>query len=269
MSQDRAGAAFEAFVALIARLRGPEGCPWDREQTHRSLKPMTIEEAYEVLEAIDRGDDEHLAGELGDLLLQVVFHAQIASEQERFDIAEVVERVADKMVRRHPHVFGSVPAATSGDVLRNWEALKQAERAEKAGEAGSLLDSVSSALPAVLEAYQMTTKASRVGFDWPGAEPVLEKIDEETAELKAAVRAGQAAAAAEEVGDLLFAAVNLARLLGEDPESNLKAANRKFRSRFRHIEERLEQRGLSPADSSLAEMEALWQEAKARERSGR
>ena len=272
MSDERAGpgAAFEAFVALIARLRAPGGCPWDREQTHRSLKPMTIEEAYEVVEAIERGDDEHLAGELGDLLLQVVFHAQIASEEGRFDIAQVLRRVSAKMVRRHPHVFGSKPAATSGEVLKNWEALKRTEREQKGHADASLLDSVSASLPGVLEAYQMAVKASRVGFDWPDAPAVLAKLDEEVAELKAAVgaRAG-ASAVAEEMGDLLFAAVNVARLLGEDPESCLKAANRKFRARFHYVEERLQERGRTPAESNLEEMEALWQEAKAKERKGR
>jgi tetrapyrrole methylase family protein / MazG family protein len=263
------GAAFEAFVLLIARLRGPGGCPWDREQTHHSLKSMTIEEAYEVVEAIERGDDEHLAGELGDLLLQVVFHAQIAADEGRFDVTQVVERVAAKMVRRHPHIFGDDPATTSGEVLRNWEALKRAERAEKGHDDASLLDGVSPSLPGVLEAYQMAVKASRVGFDWPDAEAVLAKLDEEVAELKAAVRAkAPANAVAQEIGDLLFAAVNVTRLLGEDPESCLKAANRKFRARFRYVEERLRERGRTPAESSLEEMEALWQEAKARERSG-
>jgi MazG family protein len=273
MSDERAGpgAAFQAFVALIARLRAPGGCPWDREQTHRSLKPMTIEEAYEVVEAIERGDDGHLAGELGDLLLQVVFHAQIASEEGRFDVAQVVEQVSAKMVRRHPHVFGSNPASTSGEVLKNWEAIKRAEREEKGHEDASLLDGVSRALPGMLEAYQMAVKASRVGFDWPDAPAVLAKLDEEVAELKAAVEGftPERAKVAEEMGDVLFAAVNVARLLGEDPESCLKAANRKFRARFRYVEERLQERGHTPAESSLEEMEALWQEAKARERSGR
>jgi MazG family protein len=270
MSGERVGpgAALEAFAALIARLRAPGGCPWDREQTHRSLKPMTIEEAYEVLEAIDEGNDAHLAGELGDLLLQVVFHAQIAAEEGRFDLAQVVEGVAAKMVRRHPHVFGGATAADSGQVLRNWEALKRAERAGAGGATSeSMMDGVSASLPAVLEAYQLTTKASRVGFDWPGTAAVIEKLDEEVAELKAAARPGvPAETVAEELGDLLFTAVNVARLFGEDPESALKAANRKFRARFRHVEDRLRERGRTPAESTLEEMEALWQEAKARER---
>ena len=254
-------------MALIARLRAPGGCPWDREQTHRSLKPMTIEEAYEVLEAIDEGDDRHLAGELGDLLLQVVFHAQIGAEESRFTIADVVQAVSDKMVRRHPHVFADQSASTAGEVLRNWEALKRAEQKERGEDpSASMLDSVSRNLPAVLEAYQMTTKVSRVGFDWPDAAAVLDKVEEELGETRAALEAGDARAAAEEVGDLLFAAVNLARLAGEDPESALKAANRKFRRRFRHVEDGLRERGRSPAESSLEEMESLWTEAKERER---
>src|SRR5438445_2091707 len=265
-----AGPAFEAFVALIARLRAPGGCPWDREQTHASLKPMTIEEAYEVLEAIDEGGDAKLPGELGDLLLQVVFHSQIAADEGRFTIAEVIARVSEKMVRRHPHVFADETARTSGEVLRNWEAIKEAEQAQAGRADGSMLDSVSAGLPAAMEAYQMTTKASRVGFDWPDAPSVLAKLDEETAELRQAVAAGSAGGAAdarvaEELGDLLFAAVNVARLLGHDPESALKAANRKFRRRFRHIEERLRAGGRKPADATLAEMDALWEEAKARE----
>ncbi len=258
-----AGDHFQRFVELIARLRAPGGCPWDREQTHRSLKPMTIEEAYEVLAAIDGGDDGELAGELGDLLLQVVFHAQIATDEGRFTIDAVIERVHDKMVRRHPHVFADDTAATPGEVLRNWEALKQQERAQR-GEvrSESMLDSVLKNLPAVMEALQMTTKVARVGFDWPDAEAVLAKVDEELAELKAA-RGGREAE--EEIGDLLFAIVNLARHLDVDPESALKAANRKFRRRFAHVEARLRESGRQPADATLPEMDALWEEAKARE----
>jgi MazG family protein len=253
---------FGALVELIARLRGPGGCPWDREQTHESLKPNALEEAYEVVEAIDAGDAAQLAAELGDLLLQVVFHAQIAAEAGRFTIAEVIGSVADKMVRRHPHVFGSDPASTSGEVLRNWEALKEAER-----PADSMLDAVSARLPAVMEAYQMTTKAARVGFDWPDIPGVLGKLEEEVEELRCAAARPEAAhrELTEEVGDLLLSAVNVARKLGVDPESALKAANRKFRRRFRHVEEGLRLRGRKPADSSLDEMEALWTEAKSLE----
>ena len=261
-----AGTAFEAFVALIARLRAPGGCPWDREQTHASLKPMTIEEAYEVIEAIDEGGDAELAGELGDLLLQVVFHSQIAAEERRFTVADVIARVSEKMVRRHPHVFGDDTARTSGEVLRSWEAIKAAEKGTAGGDA-SMLDSVSTAMPAVMEAFQMTTKVSRVGFDWPEVAGAMDKLQEEIGELEEArAEADPADRVAEEVGDLLFAAVSVARLLGQDPESALKAANRKFRRRFRHVEERLRARGRKPADSTLEEMDALWNEAKARER---
>ena len=263
-----AGTAFDAFVALIARLRAPGGCPWDREQTHASLKPMTIEEAYEVIEAIDEGGDAELAGELGDLLLQVVFHSQIAAEEQRFTVADVIARVSEKMVRRHPHVFGDDTARSSGEVLRSWEAIKEAEKGTAGRADASMLDSVSTAIPAVMEAFQMTTKVSRVGFDWPDVAGALGKLEEEIGELEEARTQEGAAGArvAEEVGDLLFAAVNVARLLGQDPESALKAANRKFRRRFRHVEERLRATGRKPADSMLAEMDALWDEAKAQER---
>jgi len=264
------GPLFQAFADLIARLRGPGGCPWDREQTHDSLKPMTIEEAYEVLEAIDERDDRALAGELGDLLLQVVFHSQVAAERGGFTMADVIRGVSDKMVRRHPHVFGGESAETPGQVLRSWEALKQAERAAEGrpDRGSSMLESVPRSLPAAMEAYQMTTKASRVGFDWAGPQAVLEKLDEEVGELKeaAAEPRSDERRVAEEVGDLLFVAVNVARVLGVDPESALKAANRKFRRRFRHVEDRLRERGRSPAESDLEEMDALWDEAKAAEK---
>ena len=265
-----AGSAFDDFVRLIARLRAPGGCPWDREQTHASLKPMTLEEAYEVLMAIDEGTDEDLAGELGDLLLQVVFHAQIAAEEGRFTVGDVIGGVTAKMVRRHPHVFGGETAGSSGEVLRNWEALKQAERkaSGKAVPAESMLDSVPRSLPAVMEAFQASTKVARVGFEWPDAAGALAKLEEETRELRdeAERTPPDPRRVAEEVGDLLFTAVNVARLLGVDPESALKAANRKFRRRFRHVEARLREGGRGPADSTLDEMEALWQEAKAAER---
>jgi MazG family protein len=261
------GDAFARFAELIARLRAPGGCPWDREQTHESVKPMTIEEAYEVAHAIDEKDDAELAAELGDLLLQVVFHANIAEERGAFRLREVIERVTEKMIRRHPHVFGGDDAATSGDVLRNWEAIKAEERAAKGKDDASMLDSVHQALPAVMEAFQLTTKVSRVGFDWPGAGEALGKLDEEALELREALGGGSGSGAvAEELGDLLFAAVNVARLAGVDPESALKAANRKFRRRFRHVEDRLRAEGRKPADSTLAEMDRLWDEAKAGER---
>jgi MazG family protein len=230
---------------------------------------MTIEEAYEVAEAIDEGDDRALAGELGDLLLQVVFHADIGEERGAFDIGSVIRGVSEKMVRRHPHVFGDDDASTASAVLRNWEALKQAERAAqgKDAENASLLEGVSKGLPGVLEAFQMTTKAARVGFDWPSPSSAMGKLEEEVEELRQATsaRPPDLSAVLEEVGDLLFTAVNVARLLGVDPESALKSANRKFRRRFRHVEERLRERGRAPATSTLEEMDALWNEAKAGE----
>jgi MazG family protein len=222
-----------------------------------------IEEAYEVVEAVDQGDHE-LAGELGDVLLQVVFHAQMARERRAFTIDEVIARVSEKMVRRHPHVFADDAASTTAEVLRNWESLKATERAAGNEPAAreSMLESVSKGLPGVMEAFQMTTKVSRVGFDWPDAAAVLAKLDEEVAELKQAAAAADRRAVADEIGDLLFVAVNVARVMGVDPESTLKAANRKFRRRFGHVETRLREAGRAPADSSLGDMEALWQEAK-------
>ncbi len=263
MVEEEIGERFERFCKLIARLRAPGGCPWDREQTHESLRSMTIEEAYEVVEAIDEGGSEELAGELGDLLLQVVFHSDIAREAGRFDIVQVLDRVSEKMVRRHPHVFGDSPASDAKQVLRNWEAIKQQERAgDESTEPAPLLDAVSRAHPAVLEAYQLGTKASRVGFDWPDGESVLAKVQEEIDELNQAIDQHQRREAEDELGDLLFAAVNAARVLGIDPESALKAANRKFRRRFGVVEKQLHVRGRSLADAGIEEMEALWTEAK-------
>jgi tetrapyrrole methylase family protein/MazG family protein len=262
-----AGELFARFVELIARLRAPGGCPWDREQTHESVKPMTIEEAYEVAHAIDERNDEELLGELGDLLLQVVFHTNIAEERGAFRLRQVLEHVSDKMVRRHPHVFDGDDASTPGEVLRSWEAIKAREREAKGKDDASMLDSVHKGLPAVMEAFQMTTKVSRVGFDWKEANGALLKLDEEVLELRDAVReTADPTAIAEEVGDLLFVAVNVARLTGVDPESALKAANRKFRRRFHHVETRLREGGRRPADSNLEEMDRLWDEAKRQER---
>jgi MazG family protein len=269
-SRGKPGESFTRLVEIISTLRAPGGCPWDREQTHESLKPMMLEEAYEVVEAIDEGDDDELKGELGDLLLQVVFHSQIAAEENRFDVDDVVDRVTSKMISRHPHVFGEEKAETSTEVLRNWEAIKEAELAAKGqgDEQRSMLDSVSTKLPAVMEAFQMTTKVARVDFDWPDVASVLEKLDEEVHELKEAIASERAdhQEIAGEVGDLLFVAVNVARLLGIDPESALKSSNRKFRRRFRYIEDRLREQGRKPADSNHIEMDALWDEAKQKEK---
>jgi tetrapyrrole methylase family protein / MazG family protein len=266
--QQEIAARFADLVALVGRLRGPEGCPWDREQSHESIKGLVVEEAYEVVEAIDEGDDAELSAELGDLLLQVVFHSDIAAAESRFTVKDVIDSLSDKLVRRHPHVFGGEKAETSGEVLKNWEALKEAERTAK-GEAGpdaSMLDSVSRGLPAVLEAQQLTTKVSRVGFDWAHVGDALGKLEEELDELKLVAGGPTGSHEIEaEIGDLLFTVVNIARLLGIDPETALKASNRKFRRRFRYIEERLREGGRKPADSSLDEMDALWTEAKGRE----
>ncbi len=269
--QDSVEPRLSRLVELIARLRGPDGCPWDREQTHESLKPMIIEEAYELVEAIDEGGGEELVSELGDVLLQVVFHAQVAAEAGSFTLADVVDGICAKMVRRHPHVFADERADTPREVLRSWEAIKAAEIAAggKARRArGSMLDAVSSSLPGVLEAFQITTKASRVGFDWPDPASVIDKLHEEIAEYQdaASCEGGSHQQLSEEIGDLLFVAVNLARLHGVDPESALKTANRKFRRRFRHIEDRLAALGRAPAESTLDEMDAFWDEAKREER---
>ncbi|MBN2369696.1 MAG: nucleoside triphosphate pyrophosphohydrolase [Vicinamibacteria bacterium] len=257
------------LLALMERLRAPDGCPWDREQTHRSIKPMTIEEAYEVAEAIDDEDDRALVEELGDLLLQVVFHSQIAADEDRFTLREVIRALEAKLIRRHPHVFGDARAETPAQVLRNWEQVKLAEKAVKARDAKgvSLLAGVTKTLPAVMEALEITTKTSRVGFDWPSAREAFVKVKEEMAELSRALdgEPPDPRAAESEIGDLLFAVVNVARLHGVDPETALKAANRKFRRRFQHIERRLEGQGRSPLESSLEEMDALWNEAKAHE----
>ena len=257
---------FDELVQLIRTLREPGGCPWDREQTHDSLKPMLLEEAYEVIEAIEEQDDEELSSELGDLLIQVIFHAQIASETNRFTIGEVIEKIHNKMVRRHPHVFSDEKADTSAEVLKNWEAIKAAEKQARGEQEkqSSMLDSVSQAMPAVLEAFQITTRAARVHFDWPNVEECFDKLTEEVEELKTEINAPERdkEAIADEVGDLLFIAVNIARLLDIDPESALKRANRKFRRRFAHIEQALAARGKTPGESTLAEMESFWQEAK-------
>jgi len=268
--QKAVGQGFIELVEIMARLRAPGGCPWDREQTHDSIKGLAIEEAYELAEAVDQRDDAELASELGDLLMQVVFHSQIASEEKRFDVRDVMRTLAEKLVRRHPHVFGDHEADTSHAVLRNWEAVKAEERRAKGQSeaAASMLDSVSAAVPAVMESLQMTTKVARVGFDWPAVSGALEKLREELAELEAELAAGRERdrrAVEHELGDLLFAAVNVARLAGVDPEVALKGSNRKFRRRFGHIERRLAEQGRAPADSTLEEMDALWDEAKAAE----
>jgi len=254
--------SFEELVALMARLRAPGGCPWDREQTHKSLRTYLLEETYEVLDAIERDDVRALRDELGDLLLQVLFHAQMASEQERFDIEDVLTGLHEKLVRRHPHVFGSKQVENAREVVHNWEALKAAERADGSR---SVLDGAGRSLPALLEGFQMTRRAAQVGFDWKRLDDLLAKLKEEEAELREAVASGKAARIEDEVGDLLFVAVNVARYLGLDPEVALRRTNRKFAQRFREIELELARQGRTMKDADLREMDQLWEHSKQRE----
>lgn len=257
-----AGEKFQELVAIMARLRGPDGCPWDREQTFDSIKPYTLEETYEVLDAIDRRDWNEVAEELGDLLLQVVFYSQIASEEKRFDIGDSLDAINQKLIRRHPHVFGEESAQTPGDVKRIWGEIKAAEKKEKGKDDHSLLASVPRAMPALVEAQQIASRAAGVGFDWENAEGVIEKLHEELGELDEARRGASHEELENEIGDLLFVLVNLARWVKVDPEQALRRTNSKFRERFGYIERKLGERGKKPADSNIEEMEALWQEAK-------
>jgi MazG family protein len=303
------GERFERAVQIMARLRAPGGCPWDREQTFDTIKPYTLEETYEVLEAIDNRDWPELTGELGDLLLQVLFYSQMASEEGHFSVDDVLDRLANKLVDRHPHVFGDVKADTPAEVLRNWEALKAQEKEkkkrraaeEKAGQVGdsdtrpsgawtghpaepqSVLAGVSSKMPALMEAYKLSSRAAHVGFDWPEMEGLFEKLAEETTELREELKAAPVKRPSrtgiagsgkpkvppevrvrleDEVGDLFFVLVNIARYLSLDPESALRKTNRKFKRRFQWMEERLRAGGRTPQQASMDELETLWQEAK-------
>ena len=273
LKQGTAGEWFEKLVAVQARLRAPDGCPWDREQTHESLRTYLIEEAYEVLEALESGNDAKFAEEMGDLLLQIVFHSQIARETGRFTVSDVIREIHDKMIRRHPHVFGETRAKDSAEVLRNWEQIKSEERRSKAENSNadaasrlekedSLLDGVSRGLPATLEGFQLTRKASRIGFDWEDVSGIFEKLEEETAELQSALKAREQKKMEEELGDLLFAAVNLARFLKMDPEIALKKANAKFSKRFRAMERLAREGGREFKNLPREEMEALWDATK-------
>jgi MazG family protein len=270
----RAGRAFARLVRIMATLRSPEGCPWDREQTPQSLRPFLLEETYEALDAIDRGDLDGLGGELGDVLFQCVFQAQIAAEEGRFDIAASVQSIIDKLIRRHPHVFtpSGHPLTTarrrkgvrSADaVLVQWEKLKAREQTD-AGTKPGVLTGVPRALPALLRAHEISTRAAAVGFDWPTASNVMDKIEEEVRELRAALDESPARAA-EELGDLLFALSNLSRKLGLESESALRAANDKFTARFGLVEDYLATRGRTVHDSTLDDMETAWQHVKAAE----
>jgi MazG family protein len=289
------GERFERVVGIMAKLRAPGGCPWDREQTFDSIKPYTLEEAYEVIEAIDNRDWDELVGELGDLLLQVLFYSEMAQEDGKFSIDNVLDTLSNKLINRHPHVFGDVVAETSSQVLRNWEAIKAEEKKKRLEERGvlveeeeqteALLAGISSKVPSLMEAHKLSSKAARVGFDWPNIEGLFDKLREETGELRAEVAkipppgpvpVGRGIAGAkgetvppklhqrleEELGDLFFVLVNVARYLSVDPESALRKTNRKFRRRFRYVEQKLLQKGKKIDESSLDEMEELWQESK-------
>ena len=289
------GERFERTVEIMERLRAPGGCPWDREQTFDTIKPYTLEETYEVLEAIDNRDWPELAGELGDLLLQVLFYAEMAKEQNSFSIDDVLDRLSNKLIHRHPHVFGDVKADTSAEVKRNWEALKVEEKKKRQGPDASqgkqsILAGVSSAMPSLLEAHKLSSRAAGAGFDWPNVEGLFDKLHEETNELREHLNnypspgprpqgrgmAGSGRTAVpeqlqsrleEEVGDLFFVLVNIARYLSIDPESALRKTNRKFKRRFQWMEARLHESGRSAEEVSTEELESLWQQAKAEERS--
>jgi MazG family protein len=267
--KESAGEWFEKLVALQTQLRAPGGCPWDREQTHESLRRYLVEETYEVLDAMEVGDAREFASELGDLLLQVVFHSVMAEEAGRFTIANVIESIHSKMVRRHPHVFGDVKAATSAEVLKNWVQLKAEERAAEGkparGKDESILAGVSRSLPAALEAYELTMRAAKIGFDWDSVGGIFDKIEEEKREILSAIGArkdGGRARIEEEAGDLLFAAVNVARFLDVNPEIALKKANRKFKERISYMEGAARGEGKRLADLPRGRMEELWEKSK-------
>ena len=268
-------ATFNDLIALMDRLRSPNGCPWDREQTYATLAPMLLEEAYEAFDAVEEareGRPAELCDELGDLLFQIVFYAQVAKERSEFTIDDVTTAIHDKMVRRHPHVFGDVTANDAATVLLNWETMKAEERraAGKTEETNSsLLTGVSSKAPALMEAHQLSTKAARVGFDWRSVDEIFDKLHEEIDELRTAIKDHAAmkdeanhARVREEIGDLLFAATNIARHMQVEPEAALKLTNRKFRKRFEYIENALHKRGQAFDQTTIDELEALWQEAK-------
>ncbi|HET6612656.1 MAG TPA: nucleoside triphosphate pyrophosphohydrolase [Kofleriaceae bacterium] len=261
--ESKTGAKVADLCAVMARLLAPDGCPWDREQSLESLRPYVLEEAYEVVDAIDRGSVEDHREELGDLLLQIVFQAAVRQAEGAFTLDDVVAGIVAKLVRRHPHVFADAEAATAGDVARQWEEIKAEEKRGRPERAG-VLAGVPVAMPALSRAQQISRRAAGVGFDWPDVGGCRAKVEEELAEVACAQAAGDSAHIEAEVGDLLFAAVSLARKSGVDAESALRAATRKFEQRFAFIERRLTERGSSPKASTLEEMDALWNEAKSR-----
>jgi MazG family protein len=256
------GSKFQQLIDIMARLRAPGGCPWDREQTFDSIKPFLLEETYEVMDAIDARDWKELAGELGDLMLQAVFFSQMAAEQDLFTIGDALDAINQKLIRRHPHVFGDENARTEGDVRKRWSEIKSEEKRDRGKTDAHLLDGVPRALPALVEAQQITSRAAQVGFDWQNAGEVLAKLDEERAEFDKARLTASRDELENELGDMLFVLVNLARFVKVDPEQALRRTNAKFRERFGYVERGLAARGKTLAESSVAEMEELWQEAK-------
>jgi MazG family protein len=261
----RAQAAVERLLSIMERLRGPQGCPWDREQTLKTLRPYVLEETYEVLEAIDAGDPREHREELGDLLLQIVFQAQLRREEGAFDFADVATAIADKLVSRHPHVFGDADAKDADAVLTQWAALKREERKKKGG-GESVLEGVPREMPALARADRLTEKASRIGFDWPDAAGARAKLAEELGELDEAIASGDRDHVEHELGDALFALANLARKLDVAPEEALRGTLHRFVTRFTHVERELARRGFGHGEATLAEMDALWDEAKKLER---
>jgi tetrapyrrole methylase family protein / MazG family protein len=255
---------FDNLLSIIEKLRSPEGCPWDREQTHESLKPYAIEEAHEVAEAVDGGDPEFIADELGDLLLQVVLHSQIGKEQGTFNIEDVLDCVSSKMIRRHPHVFSDVEVSGTGEVLKNWEAIKKQEKAKK--DHTSILDGIPLSLPALYRAGKMQKKAARVGFDWPDTEGPIDKIREEIEEFSQEIERDDRTAMIEEFGDILFSLVNLSRKMDFDAEDSLRMATAKFERRFREVEKSAKIEGRDMHDCTLEELDVYWDRAKDKEK---
>jgi MazG family protein len=262
LPQSSAGEEFQKLVDIMARLRGPGGCPWDREQTLESLRGFVLEETYEVLDAIDRADHDDLRGEIGDLLFEGVFLAQIETDEERFTVADSLRHISDKLVRRHPHVFGAGSGvSTPEQVVEQWEQIKAGEQQSR-GEKKALLAGVPKSMPALARANEISARVAAVGFDWARTDDVIAKIEEEVAELREAAAHESRERAAEEMGDLLFSIANLARKLGIEPESALRKANEKFTTRFTALEDVFEQRGASVHDATLDEMENVWQAVK-------
>ena len=251
---------FEALFGVIATLRSENGCPWDREQTHETLKSTLIEETYETLEAIDAGDSKKLKEELGDLLLNIILQAQIAAEHKDFDIYAVIETLTEKLIRRHPHVFGDVNVEDSDEVVKNWEEIKRQEAGYE--DRKSVLDGIPDALPTLLRAQKIQNRAARVGFDWNELADVVAKVDEELQEVKASISADEPEATSMELGDLLFSIVNLCRFMEIQAEETLRGANRKFMTRFKWMEAELERRGINFEDQDLESLDAIWEEAK-------